>query len=51
MIFLNRKPFTALIGVFIIFLLLTPVLGEQIPNVDRVVVYKKKARVAIVPGR
>lgn len=50
MIFLHRKPFTTLIGIFIIFLLLTPVLGEQIPNVDRVVVYKKKRVLQLCRG-
>lgn len=45
-----RKPFTILIEIFIIFLLLTPVLGEQIPNVDRVVVYKKKRVLQLCRG-
>ncbi len=50
MIFLYQKLFTVLIEIFVIFLLLTPVLGEQIPNVDRVVVYKKKRVLQLCRG-
>ncbi len=42
MIFLYRKLFPVLIEIFIIFLFAIPILGEHIPNVDRVVVNKKK---------